>query len=70
MPASRRPSVPDLIEAVTGSHTVSSDPPAARWLDRRVGHYLRRIVTSRLFWLAVAHALGFAHARLWSLILR
>jgi hypothetical protein len=39
---SRAPSFSELIDAVTSSHTIDSDPPAARWLQRRIGRIIMR----------------------------
>lgn len=37
----RPPSFHDLLDEVTESHRIESDPPFARWLDRRVGRAVR-----------------------------
>jgi hypothetical protein len=39
------PSKFELLEAITGSHTLTTDPPAARWLDRRIGRAVRVTLT-------------------------
>jgi hypothetical protein len=38
---SKAPSLHDIAAELTGSHSVSSEPPAMRWLDRRVGRSVR-----------------------------
>lgn len=38
---SKKPSGPELLDALTGSHSIDSEPPAARWLDRRIGRAVR-----------------------------
>ena len=38
---SKRPSFGELASEITGSHSIDSDPPALRWLDRRIGRALR-----------------------------
>lgn len=37
----RPPSIPDLLSDITGKHRAISDPPGARWLDRRIGRAIR-----------------------------
>ena len=39
--SSRPPSFHDLLDEVTNSHRIDSDPPFTRWLDRRVGRAVR-----------------------------
>jgi hypothetical protein len=69
MTHSRRPSLPDIIEAATGSHSLESDPPAIRWIDRRVGKVVRVLLTHRYTWIAIAHATGAAHLLAWAKLL-
>lgn len=68
---SRRPSVPDIIEAATGSHTLDSDPPGVRWLDRRIGRAIRLLTRHWIAHVVAAHLLGwagYALAREWGWI--
>jgi hypothetical protein len=38
---SRAPSFSELASEITASHRLESDPPAVRWLDRRIGRAFR-----------------------------
>ncbi len=38
---SKAPSWHDLASEITQSHTINSDPPGVRWLDRRTGRAIR-----------------------------
>jgi hypothetical protein len=38
---SKAPSLHDIVSELTGSHDVDSEPPAMRWLDRRIGRAVR-----------------------------
>jgi hypothetical protein len=38
---SKAPSLSELWTEVTESHRLESDPPGARWLDRRIGRAVR-----------------------------
>lgn len=64
---SRRPSLPDLWDDLSTSHRIDSDPPGARWLDRRIG----RAVRVSAWWLfrtkaGTAFAAGVGAAATWA----
>jgi hypothetical protein len=57
-----------LLDAVTGSHDIGSEPPAARWLDRRIGRAVRLLTRHWVAHVVAAHLLGwagYALARAW-----
>lgn len=61
---SQTPSAPELWDAITESHRLDSSPPAAVWLQRRVGwivlrfaHWVFRTKTGSAFCVAVGGAL-------------
>lgn len=63
---SRRPtSLNDVVEIATGSHSLQSDPPVTRWLDRRVGKLVRQLFGSKWSLVTVSHVLGMGHAWAW-----
>lgn len=59
---SRPPSFPEIVGEITAGHRIESDPPATRWLQRRVGRVViesvRWVVRKKVWWLL----LGLGHA--------
>lgn len=57
---SRAPSGADFVEAWTGSHTVDSDPPGVRRIDRMIGRGVR--LGLRWLWRTKTGTLAFGGA--------
>lgn len=68
---SRPPSFPEIVGEITQSHRVESDPPATRWLQRRVGRVViesaRWVVKRKLWWLVIGLAHASGHLVRWAM---